>query len=202
MVLEETKTGMVVLAKAIANLTDRPTLSTYAPFLLHRNFARVYTHSRSIRLRVFVVNGAHTRFVTSLQRIILWLVDPLLGNGSANAFLWIWLLGKQPVMERRFRGYETERLFLCRSVPTLYIRKPRYLVIWTRTEYIHRDPASRRRRQKGKSQIWDSKIWSRVPRDWTQERLRWRGAAAYRKDTPVHSSERAPLKNMIVTVKE
>jgi hypothetical protein len=29
-------------------------------------------------------------------------------------------------------------------------------------EYLHRDPASRRRRRKGKSQIWDSKIWSRV----------------------------------------
>jgi hypothetical protein len=32
-------------------------------------------------------------------------------------------------------------------------------------EYLHRDPASRRRRQKGKSQIWDSKIGSQVPRD-------------------------------------
>jgi hypothetical protein len=31
-------------------------------------------------------------------------------------------------------------------------------------EYLHRDPASRRRRQKGKSQIWDSKIWSWVQR--------------------------------------
>jgi hypothetical protein len=28
-------------------------------------------------------------------------------------------------------------------------------------EYLHSDPASRRRRRKGKSQIWDSKIWSR-----------------------------------------
>jgi hypothetical protein len=32
-------------------------------------------------------------------------------------------------------------------------------------EYLHRDPASRRRRWKGKSQIWDSKIWLRVQRD-------------------------------------
>jgi hypothetical protein len=31
-------------------------------------------------------------------------------------------------------------------------------------EYLHRDPASRRRRRNGKSQIWDSKIRSRVPR--------------------------------------
>jgi hypothetical protein len=32
-------------------------------------------------------------------------------------------------------------------------------------EYLHRSPASRRRRRKGKSRIWDSKILSRVPRD-------------------------------------
>jgi hypothetical protein len=32
-------------------------------------------------------------------------------------------------------------------------------------EYLHRDPASRKRRRKGKSQNWDSKIWSRDPRD-------------------------------------
>jgi hypothetical protein len=32
-------------------------------------------------------------------------------------------------------------------------------------EYLHRDPASRRRQRKGKSRIWDSKIWSRVPRN-------------------------------------
>jgi hypothetical protein len=32
-------------------------------------------------------------------------------------------------------------------------------------QYLHRDPASRRRRRKEKSQIWDSKMWSRVPRD-------------------------------------
>jgi hypothetical protein len=31
-------------------------------------------------------------------------------------------------------------------------------------EYLHRDPASRKRRRNGKSQIWDSKIRSRVPR--------------------------------------
>jgi hypothetical protein len=32
-------------------------------------------------------------------------------------------------------------------------------------EYLHRNPASRRRLRHGKSRIWDSKIWSRVPRD-------------------------------------
>jgi hypothetical protein len=31
-------------------------------------------------------------------------------------------------------------------------------------EYLHRDPASRRRQRREKSQIWDSKIWPRVLR--------------------------------------
>jgi hypothetical protein len=57
-----------------------------------------------------------------------------------------------------------ETVFSTRSVPWGYMQgnwgnqvKP--------VEYFHRDPASRRRRRKGKSQIWDSKIWSRVPKD-------------------------------------
>jgi hypothetical protein len=36
----------------------------------------------------------------------------------------------------------------------------------------------------------------------TRERLRWLGTAAYIKDRPVLSSERAPHKNKTVTVKE
>jgi hypothetical protein len=32
-------------------------------------------------------------------------------------------------------------------------------------ECLHRDPVSRRRRRKGKSQIWDRKIWSQVEMD-------------------------------------
>jgi hypothetical protein len=70
-----------------------------------------------------------------------------------------------------------------------------------RFEFPHRDPASRRRRRKGKSQIWDSKIWSQVPRN-SDPRLYWRGPAAYRKDRPVLSSERAPHENRTVTVKK
>jgi hypothetical protein len=37
--------------------------------------------------------------------------------------------------------------------------------VWRRGQYLHRRPACHTRRQKGKSRIWDSKIWSRVPRD-------------------------------------
>jgi hypothetical protein len=36
----------------------------------------------------------------------------------------------------------------------------------------------------------------------TRERLRWRGPAAYIKDRPLLSSERAPHKNKTVTVKQ
>jgi hypothetical protein len=36
---------------------------------------------------------------------------------------------------------------------------------------------------------------------WTRERLHWQGPAAYTKDGPVLSSERAPHKNKTVTVK-
>jgi hypothetical protein len=32
-------------------------------------------------------------------------------------------------------------------------------------EYLHRDPASHKRRRKGKSENWDSEIWPRVLRD-------------------------------------
>jgi hypothetical protein len=68
-------------------------------------------------------------------------------------------------------------------------------------EYLHRDPASGRRRRKGKSQIWDSKVWPWVPRDSDPRKATWRGPSAYRKDRPVLSSERAPHKNKTVTVK-
>jgi hypothetical protein len=36
---------------------------------------------------------------------------------------------------------------------------------WGGVEYLYRSPASHRRRRKGKSRIWDSRIWSRVPLD-------------------------------------
>jgi hypothetical protein len=65
-------------------------------------------------------------------------------------------------------------------------------------EYLHRDPASRRRRRKGKSQIWGSKICHESQGSPTRERLRWRGPAAYTKDRPVLSSERALQKNQTV----
>jgi hypothetical protein len=51
-------------------------------------------------------------------------------------------------------------------------------------EYLHRDPASRRRRRKGKSQIWDSKIWSRVPRDFDSRKTALARASSIYKRQP------------------
>jgi hypothetical protein len=70
-------------------------------------------------------------------------------------------------------------------------------------EYLHRDRASRRRRRKEKSNVRDSKIWSRVPRDSDPRRITlWWGPTAYSKDRPVLSLERTPHKNKTVTVKQ
>jgi hypothetical protein len=72
------------------------------------------------------------------------------------------------VINRRFLGYEKKRYFLCRSVPTLYNRRPVVVQIIPcagGVEYLHCSPANRRRWRNGKSRIWSIKIWSWVPRD-------------------------------------
>jgi hypothetical protein len=62
-------------------------------------------------------------------------------------------------------------------------------------EYLHRDPASRRRRRKGKSHIWDSKIWSRVPRDSdTRKTALARASSIYKRQTRPIVREGAPQK--------
>jgi transposase len=62
-------------------------------------------------------------------------------------------------------------------------------------EYLHRDPASRRRRRKGKSQIWDSKIWSWVPRDSDPTKTALAGARSiYKRQTRPLVREGAPQK--------
>jgi hypothetical protein len=62
-------------------------------------------------------------------------------------------------------------------------------------EYLHRDPASRRRRRKGKSQIWDSKIWSRVPRDSDLRKTALaRASSIYKRQTRPLVREGAPQK--------
>jgi hypothetical protein len=61
-------------------------------------------------------------------------------------------------------------------------------------EYLHRNPASRRRRQKRKFESETVKYGSESHGIRTRELMLWRGPAAYTKDRPVPSSERAPQK--------
>jgi hypothetical protein len=56
-----------------------------------------------------------------------------------------------------------------------------------------RSPASRRRRRKWKSRIWDSKIWSRVPRDSDPKMTALaRTSSNYKRQTPPLVRDSAP----------
>jgi hypothetical protein len=78
----------------------------------------------------------------------------------------------------------------------LVINSKYFTVIWLPcrggVEYFLRSPASRRRRRKGKSRIWDSKYGGESRGTRTQELLYWRAPAAIVNDRPVLSSESAP----------
>jgi hypothetical protein len=64
------------------------------------------------------------------------------------------------------------------------------------------EPVSRRRRRKGESQIWDSKIWSRVPRDSDPRNITLaRTSSIYKRQTRSLVREGAP-ETKAVTVKE
>jgi hypothetical protein len=79
---------------------------------------------------------------------------------------------KKNMFSRKRLMYNNERCFLfgpCRDV----IRRTDGAIIQSTpdipcgggVEYLHRSPASRRRRHKRKSRIWENKIWSRVQRN-------------------------------------
>jgi hypothetical protein len=62
-------------------------------------------------------------------------------------------------------------------------------------EYLHRDPANHRRRRKGKSQIWESKIWSQVPSDLDPRKTALaRASSIYKRQTHPLVRESAPQK--------
>jgi hypothetical protein len=62
-------------------------------------------------------------------------------------------------------------------------------------EYLHRDPTRHRRRRKGKFQIWDSNIWSRVPRDSDPRKTTLaRASSIYKRQTRPLVREGAPEK--------
>jgi hypothetical protein len=96
-------------------------------------------------------------------------VQPLLWNKRINkhSFLgngWVKTFPRQRILMQRSSCCWTitmETVFSIWSVPRCY-KQDSLKPCGGGFEYLHRDPASRRRRRKGKSQIWDSKIWSRV----------------------------------------
>jgi hypothetical protein len=57
-------------------------------------------------------------------------------------------------------------------------------------EFLHRDPASRKRRRKGSLKSETVNYGREYQATRTRERLRWQGPTAYTKDRPVLSSER------------
>jgi hypothetical protein len=67
-------------------------------------------------------------------------------------------------------------------------------------EYLYRSPANRRRRRKGKSRVWDSKIWSRVPRDSDPKMTARARTSSDCKRQTRPSSKRAPHINKSATV--
>jgi hypothetical protein len=72
------------------------------------------------------------------------------------------------VINQHFRGYGNERCFSVGPTRRYIIGNPdrmQSIPCGGGVQYFHHSPASRRRRRKGKSRIWDSKIWSRAQRD-------------------------------------
>jgi hypothetical protein len=131
----------------------------------------------------------------------MWHVDPFLGNGPINTHSW----QQKTVLSMWFANIHcwATDVFSVRSDPSLYNERPTIIGScggWV--EYLHRDPASRRRRRKGKSQIWDSKIWSRVPRDSYPRKTALASASSiYKRQTCPLVREGAP-QNKTVIVKQ
>jgi hypothetical protein len=83
----------------------------------------------------------------------------------------------------------------CRGVILKTTGRPRQSPCGGGVEYLHRDPASRRRRRQGKSQIWNNKIWSRVPRDSDLRKIALaRASSIYKRQIHPPVREGAPQK--------
>jgi hypothetical protein len=81
--------------------------------------------------------------------------QPLLANGSETTFVSRQRLGKHvPAVTDKHVTIEVllETVFCARSVKSGY-KKDNWGTVWRRGQYLHRSPACRRWRRKGKSQI-------------------------------------------------
>jgi hypothetical protein len=142
------------------------------------------------------VGTNHTCIVNTKQRLGKQM---LLGKNlvAANRALANHGLGKQLLPGKAYNTADSDRFSVG---PTQgYIRK---YIIGCHTspcgggvEYLHCDPASRRRWQNGKSQIWDSKIRSWVPRDSDpRKNALARASSIYKRQTRPLVREGAPQK--------
>jgi hypothetical protein len=79
-----------------------------------------------------------------------------------------WLCKQRTLLGNARHMHTTiEQCFLCCSFLRCYKQGTRLdpvIPCGGGVEYLHRTPASSRTRRKGKSRIWDTKIWSLVPR--------------------------------------
>jgi hypothetical protein len=131
----------------------------------------------------------------------------LLGNEILNELPWRQALGKQSVAKlRNNRTAVLRNPFLSNGSKTVTVNKQQYgkmcflcgpcrgvilKTTWATqaggVECLHRDPASR--------QVWDSKIWSQVPRDSDQGKTALaRASSIYKRQTRPHVRESAPQK--------
>jgi hypothetical protein len=153
--------------------------------------------------------GTRWIWVSPIDRIVAyrsaakqWLCKqrPLLGNARNNRTTMLW----DPFLSYGFGkhasttiGLLLETVFSIRSVQSSCKednwRNPVVYPCGGGVEYLHRDPASRRRRWKGKSQIWDSKIWSQVPRDLDPRKIAFaRTTNTYKRQTRTLVRKGAP----------
>jgi hypothetical protein len=99
----------------------------------------------------------------------------------------------------RWRHATIKRLhFLLWSVPNGYKGHGRsyesVLPCGGGVEYFHRDPASRRRRRKGKSRVWDSKIWFESQGTPTEKECAGKGQQHIQKTDPPARQRGRPIK--------
>jgi hypothetical protein len=131
----------------------------------------------------------------------------LLRNGSVNTPVAGQWLSSRHVKASTYTHATIEELYEAvisvRSVPRLYNDDQLSLAVisvWKRGQIPPLWPCKSKEATKRKSQIWDSKIWSQGTR--TREKVLWQKPAAYIKDRPVLSLQRASHKNKTVTVKQ
>jgi hypothetical protein len=123
---------------------------------------------------------------------ILWYIDPLLGNNRETNETTA--VARQRSARNNGNTDGSGVFYIVRS-EAIWRDRPSWVQLHPcggRVKYLHRDSASRRRRRKGKSQIWDSKIRDSDPRNTTLARA----SSIYKRQTRPLVREGAPEKQV------